>query len=139
MQRRKVLLDSGYLIALAHRFDANHQKARVFAQNTPAAFQVVVDVVLTEVTYGIRKLVGKSAEIAAIKVYATANHETMAVQKADLLRVHSIMTQYPQFDFVDCCILAIAERENITRICTFDRRDFEAFKPTHCEYLELLP
>jgi predicted nucleic acid-binding protein len=49
------------------------------------------------------------------------------------------MTRYTRFDFVDCAILTLAERLDITQICTFDRRDFAAYKPTHCEYLELLP
>ena len=35
--------------------------------------------------------------------------------------------------------MAIAERLNITRIATFDRRDFSIFQPSHCDYLELLP
>jgi uncharacterized protein len=139
MSARKILVDSGYLIALANRHDNHYQAARKYAQNSRISDHIILDVVLTEATYGIRKFVGKPAEIEAVKLYATANHEIMAVQKSDLLRVHSIMTQYPQFDFVDCCILAIAERETITRLCTFDRRDFEAFKPAHCEYLELLP
>ena len=33
-----------------------------------------------------------------------------------------------RFDFVDCCIMALAERLAITQICTFDRRDFSIFK-----------
>ena len=44
-----------------------------------------------------------------------------------------------RFDFVDCCIMALVERLDITQICTFDRRDFGIFRPAHCEYLELLP
>ncbi len=35
--------------------------------------------------------------------------------------------------------MVIAERLNITRIVTFDRRDFSVFRPSHCEYFELLP
>jgi hypothetical protein len=35
--------------------------------------------------------------------------------------------------------MAQAERLNIARIATFDRRDFSVFRPKHCEYLELLP
>jgi hypothetical protein len=33
----------------------------------------------------------------------------------------------------------MAERLNITRACTFDRRDFSIFRPHPCDYLELLP
>ena len=35
--------------------------------------------------------------------------------------------------------MAQAERLNITHVATFDHRDFEIFRPTHCDYLELLP
>jgi uncharacterized protein len=44
-----------------------------------------------------------------------------------------------KLDFVDCCIMALSERMNITKVCTFDRRDFGMFPPQHCAYLELLP
>jgi len=44
-----------------------------------------------------------------------------------------------QFDFVDVSIMALAERLHITRICSLDRRDFSIFRPSHCDYLELLP
>ncbi len=35
--------------------------------------------------------------------------------------------------------MAMTEGLNVTEICTFDRRDFSIFRPTHCDYLELLP
>ncbi len=52
-----------------------------------------------------------------------------------------MLRAYPgaKLDFVDCCIMAMSERLNITRVCTFDRRDFSIFRPAHCDYLELLP
>lgn len=67
--------------------------------------------------------------------------EIEPVSKSDLRRAYEIMQEYPQarLDLVDCCILVTAERLGITQICTFDRRDFLIFRPTHCPYLELLP
>lgn len=47
--------------------------------------------------------------------------------------------QSARFDFVDCCIMALSERLNITQVCTLDRRDFSIFRPGHCPFLELLP
>jgi predicted nucleic acid-binding protein len=44
-----------------------------------------------------------------------------------------------RLDFVDCCLMALSERLNITQICTYDRRDFSMFRPAHCDYLTLLP
>ena len=61
--------------------------------------------------------------------------------EADLRRMSQIMVQYAssKFDFVDVSIMALAERLNIQKICTFDRRDFSIFNPTHCTYFELIP
>jgi hypothetical protein len=52
-----------------------------------------------------------------------------------------IMQRYrtSEFDFADVAIMAVAERLNITRICTFDRRDFGVYRPLHCGHFELLP
>jgi predicted nucleic acid-binding protein len=44
-----------------------------------------------------------------------------------------------KLDFVDYCIMALAERLTIMQVCTFDRRDFAMFRPCHCDYLDLLP
>ncbi len=61
--------------------------------------------------------------------------------KTDLRRARQIMQQYEKadLDFVDCCIMALSERLKITSVYTFDRRDFVIFRPTHVDYLELLP
>ncbi len=59
----------------------------------------------------------------------------------DLTRAGKIAQAYETaaFDFVDCCLMAMAERLEVAEICTYDRRDFSIFRPRHCEYLALLP
>lgn len=54
----------------------------------------------------------------------------------DLARTAEILEKYAdsQVDFVDCAIVAIAERLNIQRILTVDHRHFRLFRPNHCEY-----
>jgi PIN domain-containing protein len=42
-------------------------------------------------------------------------------------------------DFVDALIAATAERLNIKRLLTLDRRDFKLIRPRHCGGFELLP
>ncbi len=58
-----------------------------------------------------------------------------------MLRMQEILSQYEsaKFDFTDVAIMAQAERLNVTRVATFDRRDFSIIRPTHCKFLELLP
>jgi hypothetical protein len=80
----------------------------------------------------------------AISAYRRLHQGAFHIERlsdADIERMLEIMEQYAdaRFDFVDVSIMAIAERLGITEIYTFDRRDFSAFRPTHCRYFELLP
>ena len=61
--------------------------------------------------------------------------------KEDYLRCGEILRQYSDadLDFVDALIVAVAERLNITRLLTLDRRDFQIIRPKHCSSFELLP
>jgi predicted nucleic acid-binding protein len=40
---------------------------------------------------------------------------------------------------LDFVVVATAERLNITRLLTLDRRDFQLIRPKHCSSFELLP
>lgn len=59
----------------------------------------------------------------------------------DMDRVVGLLDRYEdtRLDFADAAIVAIAERDNITRIATFDRRDFSIIRPQHVGAFELLP
>lgn len=59
----------------------------------------------------------------------------------DLTRAYEMLVKYAdsKLDFTDAAIVAISERLTITRIYTFDRRDFSIIRPKHCDYFEVLP
>ena len=59
----------------------------------------------------------------------------------DYLRSGEILRKYndANIDFVDACIVAMAERLNIAKILTVDRRHFQMFRPAHCKAFEILP
>jgi predicted nucleic acid-binding protein len=59
----------------------------------------------------------------------------------DYLRSAEMLRQYADanLDFVDALIAATAERLNIKRLLTLDRRDFQLIRPRHCDSFELLP
>ena len=65
----------------------------------------------------------------------------MPLSVVDFARAVALMDRYhdAELDFVDCCLTALAERLNITHICTFDRRHFAMIRPQHAEYFDLLP
>jgi uncharacterized protein len=99
------------------------------------------EVALTEVAYLINRAGGSRPTVAFMREIAGSKIERVSLTSPDLLRAAAIKEKYAdaEFDFVDCCIMALAERLTITTICTFDHRDFSIFRPTHCDYLELLP
>lgn len=96
---------------------------------------------ITEVAYLIARDIGNDA--AADFIFSLADTELIleAPQAEDYLRSAEILRQYADanLDFVDALIAATAERLNIKRLLTLDRRDFQLIRPRHCEAFELLP
>lgn len=102
---------------------------------------IVPYVVLTESAFLFNRMGGIPAVAAFLNALIKGNYVYEAVLPEDLIRVREIMLQYQdaRLDFVDCCIMALSERLNITQVCTFDRRDFGIFRTKQVDYLELLP
>lgn len=102
---------------------------------------LVPDLVLPEVSYLLRRNLGYANSLNFFDFFESRFVRLLPVLMDDLARVFEISQQYTdaRLDLVDCCIMAIAEGLNVTRIATFDRRDFSIFQPRHCDYLELLP
>ncbi len=135
-----LIADSSFVYALYSPRDSLHQGAVSFvSQNTETL--LVPNVVLPEVCYLITRDMGYRSIRTFLECLAQLGAPFEPIEFSDLGRIRDIVTTYAdaEFDIVDCCIMAIAERLNVTRIATFDRRDFTMFRPRHCEFLELLP
>jgi uncharacterized protein len=137
---RLALVDANFLIALYSLRDKFHVRAAEFAASVSLSF-IYPQVILPEVVYNLQERGGTQLKQAFLNDFPSRASNIQPIEQADLVRVAAIMTQYQSanFDFVDCCLMALAERLNITQIVTFDRRDFSIFRPTHCPYYDLLP
>lgn len=135
-----LITDSSFLVALYDRAEVRHQQAYDFAADR-AEEMLVPDLVLPEVGYLLRRNLGYANSLNFFEFFRNRNVRLIPVIDQDLPRIYAISQQYidARFDIVDCCVIAIAERLNITRIATFDRRDFSIMQPRHCDFLELLP
>jgi predicted nucleic acid-binding protein len=133
------LADTSFIYSLFDKTDSKHEVTRT-ALNRKQATIVMPDVVLADVAYLFRARVGVHAVIKLMDGLVAHNLSEPVIID-DLKRICEIMATYAEarFDFVDCCIMALAERLNVTRVYTFDHRDFHIFRPKHCNYLELLP
>ena len=136
----ELLIDSGFLYALFDRTDKHHQAA-ISVRISEKGMSVVPDVVLVEAAFLVRRNGGSSATASFLETLERWDFRLEAINMADLKRSRQIMQTYAdaRLDFVDCCLMALAERLNIQTICTVDPRDFLIFRPTHCEALETLP
>lgn len=136
----KVLVDTSVLLAFAFSRDVNHDRASIALRSNIQETRIVPAPVLSELFYMVLVRINYQR---AVRVFAAtrAAFEIIDLTDIDMIRMQQIMEQYKsaQFDYTDTALMALAERLNITRLYTFDRRDFSVFRPNHCDFLELLP
>lgn len=135
-----VLIDTSFLVALAVTSDSNHAAALKLLP-TLQGERILPIPVMPESFYMVSVRLHYRAAVKLYTYMQTAGFKIEPLTLADRLRMGEIMTQYldAEFDFVDLALMTIAERLNITQVCTFDRRDFSIFRPKHSSHLEILP
>jgi uncharacterized protein len=135
-----VLLDSGFLLASLNSSEAEHQA-------TIEVLESIHEQLSCQYRQS-RKLdtllardIGNDAAADFISSLAATELILEAPLAEDYVRSAEILRQYADasLDFVDALIAATAERLNIKRLLTLDRRDFQLIRPKHCDSFELLP
>jgi uncharacterized protein len=135
-----ILIDASYLVALGYPRDQNHRAAKQFAAQHETGL-LIPEVVLVEAIYNLQRLGGTPAAARFANLLMSQLPQLVPLTLSDFERAIEVMQTYgnADLDFVDCCLTALAERLDITQICTFDRRDFSIIRPKHVGYFELLP
>ena len=80
-------------------------------------------------------------EAAFLNEVARGTFELVHLTPADLTRMGELVLQYADFPLggVDASVIAVAERFDVDRVATLDRRHFSVVKPAHVPALTLLP
>ncbi|MCY3915848.1 MAG: PIN domain-containing protein [Chloroflexi bacterium] len=135
-----VIVDSSFIYALFNHSEARHFDAVSFALTNTDEL-LMPDVVLPELSYLFRRDFGHAGIHRLLELIESFDVRYVPITADDIPQMRAITMRYATsaFDIVDCCIMAIAERLDITRIATFDRRDFSIYRPRHCPFFELLP
>jgi predicted nucleic acid-binding protein len=124
---RGVLVDTGPLVALVDAGDPRHHDCDevVRALRDPL---ITVWPVLTEALY----LLGSSwrAQESLLSQIEIGALHLAAFEVADVARVRELMEKYRDLpmDFADAALVRVAERDDITRIFTLDRRHFSIYR-----------
>jgi len=134
------LMDAGVLYALIDNSDTHsaavrHCLAEIYGE------MVIPVPAITEAAYFVWKNLGQKVladfaeDLSKMDVRFENPIPQNYVRSAEILRKYNDAN----LDFVDACIFAMAERLNITKILTIDRRHFGIFRPKHCDAFEILP
>lgn len=134
---RAVLVDAGPLVALIDRSDPDHRRCdEVLAEITEPL--TTVWPVLTEAMY----LLGRASWDAQEALWEFLEHVTvLPLDEPDLQRMRALMKQYRTLpmDLADAALVAVAEREQIQRVFTLDRRDFSVYRPAKLGRFAIIP
>ena len=135
-----ILIDTSALLAYISAKDKNHTAASQTMKMLTQEDRIVTSAVLSELFY---MTTVRLSYFRAINLFAATRAAFQIEQftELDMFHMEIVMIKYQdaEFDYADASIMVIAERLNITRIFTFDRRDFGMYRPNHCDYFELIP
>lgn len=134
------LLDTGFAVAFLNQKDTRHGDVARSRRQIQGTIHFPVPAI-TETAYLLERDVGVELSAAFIASLSRTDLILENPLPPDYQRAGELMLHYADsgLDFVDVVIVAIAERLNITRILTFDQRDFRLVRPNHCQAFELLP
>jgi predicted nucleic acid-binding protein len=135
-----ILVDSGPLVAAANRNDTHH-RASTMALATAQPPRLVPGLVIAEVAYLLARDAGSSIEAAFLRSFKAGFLAIVSPTADDLARAADLVEQYAdlQLGATDACIVALAERLNITELVTLDQRHFNVVRPRHVQALTVTP
>jgi len=133
------IADTGFVLAVAISTDAQHAACLAIYRQQQSIY--LPQSTLAEVAYLLMRAGGNTVTARFLSGLSKTKYRLVALEAADVSRSAELLLQYSdvRVDFVDISLVALAERLNVTRILTLDRRDFQIVRPRHCAYFELLP
>jgi predicted nucleic acid-binding protein len=133
-----ILVDAGPLVAFLSKDDHHHDRVmEVF----PLIREPMLTVwpVIAEVMYLLRtSLQAQEGIWELLEADALLIADLGAEQRT---RMRNLMRKYRDLpmDLADAALVAVAERERISRIFTLDRRDFEVYRPANIRRFDIIP
>jgi predicted nucleic acid-binding protein len=130
----------GVIVAATDRNDSHHEACAKLLEETDGAL-VTSPMVIAEAAYLINRELGPAVEQA---LYTAIVDDTLIVESlthADWGRIRDLVGQYSDLPLggTDASLVALAERFEVDRVATLDRRHFIVVRPSHVPALSLLP
>jgi uncharacterized protein len=121
------LVDAGPLVALLHRDDRNHARCSHALRSLRPPLGTVWPVV-AEAMYLLA--FSWDAQDRLWDLLQSERLRLLTLDSGDVPRMRALMQQYRDLpmDLADAALVRLAEREDLNRIFTIDRRDFSVYK-----------
>ena len=123
---KKILIDSGPLIALFDASDKYHASAINFIKNNKSMLITTI----ASVTETLHLLdFNRNAQIDFLEWVNKGAVEIQNIENSDFSRIRELISKYRDLpmDFADACLVFLAEKLNINMIATIDR-DFTIYR-----------
>jgi predicted nucleic acid-binding protein len=134
-----LVLDTGPVVAALNRSDPDH--ARCAALIEGGGDLVVPGAALVEIDYFLVMLGGVSAWEHFTQEIERGAYRVIHPTDAEIARAGRLERQYEDLGlgFVDASVIALCERLGEEKVATLDHRHFSVVRPSHCQFLTLLP
>ncbi|MCF7970982.1 MAG: PIN domain-containing protein [Methylococcaceae bacterium] len=123
---KRILVDSGPLIALFDQSDKYHLKSIEFIKNNTSELLTT----LASITETLHLLdFNRHAQFDFLTWINKGAIKIEPIETADLIRIKELMMKYADLpmDFADACLVLLGEKYKISVIATIDR-DFEVYR-----------
>lgn len=123
---KKILIDSGPLIALFDASDKYHSKSVNFIKNNK--YPLVTTIASVTETLHLLDF-NRNAQINFMEWIHRGGIEIANIENADFGRLKELTEKYRDLpmDFADSCLVYLAEKDNLNTIATIDR-DFSIYR-----------
>lgn len=131
--------DTGFILAVAIATDRRHNECVALYRQHRRIY--LPQSVLAEIGYLLTREGGNLTCARFLENLPQSKYRLVALTDTDIQMTARYLKQYAdaRLDFVDVTVAVVAERLEVRRILTLDRRDFSILQPQTYEYFELLP
>jgi len=135
-----LLVDTNIWLAAADRRSDRHAECSALVRDHRKDLAAPVTVI-AETSWLILDRLGTAAQAAFIRTIASRQVAPVDLTDADWQRCSELVERYAsmRLDLVDASLVAIAERLNLRKLASLNRRDFTVIRPRHAEAFELFP
>jgi len=135
-----ILLDASIVLAASDRADLNHAAALAWFGRADEPL-LLGALTLAELDVLLQRELGVAATVALVRSITGGAIRLVAPSETDLARavelLEALAEHHPRL--ADALLVAAAERLDVHRIATFDRRPIAVFRPRHVRAFDLEP